>query len=166
VTVRTFPSVAAFAELVGTELGSTDGPVITQDMIDRFGELTGSDDWIHSDPVRAGASEFGGTIAQGDLVVAIIPRLMDRIYKIENVALGLIYGSNRVRFISPIPVDRKLRVTASLIDARERRGGTQVTLEVVVHVEGQEKPVVSAEVVYWYLPSKTEAVPAGHPSSD
>ncbi|MFC9664003.1 MaoC family dehydratase [Nocardia sp. NPDC127606] len=147
---RTFASIDEFARQVGAELGSVDGPVITQAMIDEFGAITGSDDWIHSDPIRARESQFGGTIAQADLVLSMIPRLMDRIYKVEGVAVGLIYGSNRVRFTSPIPVDSRLRLQASMIDAAPKTGGTQVTLKVVVEAEGVEKPVVVAEVVYWY----------------
>ena len=153
---RTFASIDEFAAEVGSDLGSTDGPVITQAMIDQFGALTGSDDWIHSDPIRAQASQFGGTIAQADLVLSMIPRLMDRIYTVEGVAVGLIYGSNRVRFTSPIPVGSKLRLRASMIDAAPKASGTQVTLKVVVDADGVEKPVVVAEVVYWYSPRLIE----------
>lgn len=153
---RTFASVDEFAAQVGADLGCADGPVITQAMIDEFGALTGSDDWIHSDPIRARASQFGGTIAQADLVLSMIPRLMDRIYRVEGVAVGLIYGSNRVRFISPIPVDSKLRLQASMLDATPKTGGTQVTLKVIVRAESVEKPVMVAEVVYWYSPESSE----------
>ena len=154
---RTFASIDAFAEQVGTDLGSADGPVITQTMIDQFGALTGSDDWIHSDPIRARASQFGGTIAQADLVLSMIPRLMDRIYTVEGVEVGLIYGSNRVRFTNPIPVDSRLRLQASMLDAAPKAGGTQVTLKVVVHADRTEKPIMVAEVVYWYSSRRSEA---------
>jgi len=153
---RTFASIDEFAAQVGADLGSADGPVITQAMIDQFGALTGSDDWIHSDPIRARESQFGGTIAQADLVLSMIPRLMDRIYRVEGVAVGLIYGSNRVRFTSPIPVDSRLRVQASMIAAAPKAGGTQVTLKVVVKTIGVEKPVIVAEVVYWYSPQLSD----------
>ncbi len=153
---RTFASIDEFAAQVGADLGSADGPVITQAMIDEFGALTGSDDWVHSDPIRARASQFGGVIAQADLVLSMIPRLMDRIYRVEGVAVGLIYGSNRVRFTSPIPVDSRLRLQASMLDAAPKAGGTQVTLKVVVQAEGVEKPVIVAEVVYWYSPQLSE----------
>jgi acyl dehydratase len=153
---RTFASIDEFAAQVGADLGRADGPVITQAMIDQFGALTGSDDWIHSDPIRARESRFGGTIAQADLVLSMIPRLMDRIYRVEGVAVGLIYGSNRVRFTSPIPVNSRLRLQASMIDASPKGSGTQVTLKVVVEAEGVEKPVVVAEVVYWYSSQPVE----------
>lgn len=154
---RTFASIDEFAAQVGADLGSADGPVITQAMIDQFGELTGSDDWIHSDPIRARESQFGGTIAQADLVLSMIPRLMDRIYTVDGVAVGLIYGSNRVRFTSPIPVDSRLRLEASMLGAVPKAGGTQVTLKVVVHADSIEKPIMVAEVVYWYSPEPSEA---------
>lgn len=153
---RAFASIDEFASEVGADLGSADGPVITQAMIDQFGALTGSNDWIHSDPIRARDSQFGGTIAQADLVLSMIPRLMDRIYTVEGVAVGLIYGSNRVRFISPIPVGSRLRLHASMIDTAPRSGGTQVTLKVVVNADVVEKPVMVAEVIYWYSPQLSE----------
>ena len=147
---RAFASIEDFASQVGKNLGSADGPLITQDMVDQFGALTGSDDWIHSDPIRAGQSPFGGTIAQADLVLSMIPRLMDSIFTVDGVTLGLIYGSERVRFTSPIPVGSKIRLQASMIDASVRPEGTRVTLKVVVEADGVDKPVMIAEPVYWY----------------
>lgn len=147
---RVFSSIDEFALQVGTNLGSAEGPVITQKMIDEFGALTGTDDWTHSDPVRAKDSQFGGTIAQADLVLSMIPRLMDRIFTVEGVALGLIYGSERVRFTNHIPVNSRLRLQASMLNATIKGEGTRVTLKVVVEADTVDKPVVIAEPVYWY----------------
>jgi len=155
-TPRAFASIDELASQVGADLGCADGPIITQDMIDRFGALTGSDEWIHSDPVRAKNSHFGGTIAQADLVLSMIPRLMDRIFTVEGVALGLIYGSERVRFTSPIPVDSKLRLQASVLNARVQGDGTRVTLKVVVETDTVDTPVMIAEPVYWYSAGSAE----------
>lgn len=153
---RIFSNIDEFVAQVGADLGTADGPVITQAMIDDFGALTGSDDWIHSDPVRAKDSQFGGTIAQADLVLSMIPRLMDRIFTVEGVALGLIYGSERVRFTSPIPVNSRLRLKASMLDATIKGEGTRVTLKVVVETDSADKPVMIAEPVYWYSGGSSE----------
>lgn len=153
---RVFASIDEFAAQVGTDLGTADGPVITQDMIDQFGALTGSDDWIHTDPVRAKDSHFGGTIAQADFVLSMIGRLMDRIFTVEGVTLGLIYGSERVRITSPIPVDSQIRLHASMLDAKVQGGGTRVTLKVVVESDKVDKPVLIAEPVYWYSGSSQQ----------
>lgn len=153
---RTFASVQEFAAHAGQDLGSADGPVITQTMIDQFAELTGSDDWTHTDPARAKESQFGGTIAQADLVLSMIPRLMDRIFTVEGVAFGLIYGSERVRFTSPIPVDSKLRLSASMLDATAKGDGTRVTLKVVVESSLVDKPIMIVEPVYYYVHAKDE----------
>lgn len=153
---RVFASIDEFVAQVGTDLGSADGPMITQAMIDEFGALTGSDDWIHSDPIRAKDSQFGGTIAQADLVLSMIPRLVDRIFRVEGVALGLIYGSERVRFTSPIPVNSRLRLQASMLDATIKGDGTRVTLKVVVEADSVDRPVVIAEPVYWYSGRSSE----------
>ena len=155
-TPRVFASVDDLASQVGANLGSAEGPIITQDMIDRFGELTGSDDWIHSDPERAKQSHFGGTIAQADLVLSMIPRLMDRIFIVQGVAVGLIYGSERVRFTSPIPVDSRLHLHVSMLDATVRGDGTRVTLKVVVEADKVDRPIMIVEPVYWYSAASGE----------
>lgn len=155
-TPRAFASIDELASQVGADLGTADGPVITQDMIDQFGALTGSDDWVHSDPIRAKSSRFGSTIAQADLVLSMIPRLMDRIFTVEGVALGLIYGSERVRFTKPIPVDSRLRLRASVVDSRPQGSGTRVTLKVVVETDTVDSPVMIVEPVYWYSASSAE----------
>lgn len=147
---RIFASLEEFAAQVGNDLGSADGPVITQSMIDQFAELTGSDDWIHTDPVRAKKSQFGGTLVHADMVLSLLPRLMDKVYKVEGVTLSLIYGSERVRITSPIPVDSKLRLHVSMLDATVKGDGTRVTLKVVVETDTVDGPVVIAEPVYWY----------------
>ncbi|MGO4860227.1 alpha/beta hydrolase fold domain-containing protein [Arthrobacter sp. 2MCAF14] len=147
---RVFASIDEFASQVGNDLGCADGPVITQAMIDEFATLTGSDDWIHTDPIRAENSQFGGTLVHADLVLSMIPRLMDKIYKVEGVTLSLIYGSERVRITSPIPVDSKLRLSVTMLDATVKGEGVRVTLKVVVETDTVDKPVVIAEPVYWY----------------
>ncbi|WP_455836216.1 alpha/beta hydrolase fold domain-containing protein [Pseudarthrobacter siccitolerans] len=147
---RVFASIDEFASQVGNDLGSADGPVITQAMIDEFAALTGSDDWIHTDPVRAESSRFGGTLVHADLVLSMIPRLIDRIFKVEGVTLGLIYGSERVRITRPIPVNSRLRLHASMLDATDKGDGTRVTLKIVVTLDDLVQPVVIAEPVYWY----------------
>lgn len=147
---RVFASLDEFAAQVGNDLGSADGPVITQPMIDEFAALTGSDDWIHTDPIRAEKSQFGGTLVHADLVLSLLPRLMDKVYKVEGVTLGLIYGSERVRITNPIPVDSQLRLHVSMLDATVKGDGIRVTLKVVVETDTVDKPVVIAEPVYWY----------------
>lgn len=156
---RVFASLDEFAAQVGNDLGSADGPTITQPMIDQFAELTGSDDWIHTDPIRAKNSQFGGTLVHADLVLSLLPRLMDAVYRVDGVTLSLIYGSERVRITNPIPVDSQLRLHVSMLDATVKGDGTRVTLKVVVETDTVDKPVVIAEPVYWYsnAPSRGRA---------
>ena len=165
---RIFASLDEFASQVGNDLGSADGPVITQPMIDQFAALTGSDDWIHTDPVRAKNSQFGGTLVHADMVLSLLPRLMDKVYKVEGVTLGLIYGSERVRITNPIPVDSQLRLHVSMLDATAKGDGVRVTLKVVVETDTVDKPVVIAEPVYWYssAPNLEQSQEAGGAQSD
>lgn len=158
---RVFTSIDEFASQVGNDLGSADGPVITQAMIDEFATLTGSDDWIHTDPVRAKNSKFGGTLVHADLVLSMIPRLIDRIFKVQGVTLALIYGSERVRITRPIPVNSQLRLHASMLDATDKGDGTRVTLRIVVTLDDLEQPVIIAEPVYWYSDAPEHAQEVG-----
>lgn len=160
-SARVFASLDEFASQVGRDLGSVEGPVITQPMIDEFAALTGSDDWIHTDPVRAASSQFGGTLVHADLVLSLLPRLMDKVYHIEGITLSLIYGSERVRITNPIPVDSQLRLHVSMLDATVKGEGLRVTLKVIVETDTVDKPVVIAEPVYWYSSAPRQAEPQG-----
>jgi acyl dehydratase len=137
--------------LVGTEFGTSDWHEVTQTEVNQFADATGDHQWIHVDPERAKAGPFGGTIAHGYLTLSMIPVLMSGVVKVEGVRLGLNYGSNKVRFPSPVPVGSRIRATGVLKEASEVPGGVQAVMEVTVNVEGQDKPACVAETVVRYL---------------
>jgi acyl dehydratase len=149
--MRTVPSMRDLPGLVGTELGTSDWHEVTQTEVNQFADATGDHQWIHVDPERAKAGPFGGTIAHGYLTLSMIPVLMSGVVKVEGVRLGLNYGSNKVRFPSPVPVGSRIRATGVLKEASEVPGGVQAVMEVTVNVEGQDKPACVAETVVRYL---------------
>ncbi len=132
---------------VGEHLGYSDYRLVTQDQVDRFADATGDHQWIHVDPERAAAGPFGGTIAHGYLTLSLIPVLVGSLLRVGGVSMGVNYGSNRVRFTSPVRVGSEVRAGATLASVEEVAGGVQVALEVTVEVRGQEKPACVAETL-------------------
>lgn len=137
---------------VGKEIGVSDWLEITQAQIDTFAQLTGDDHWIHVDTERAKKEmPDGKTIAHGFFTLSLIPFLVRSVYRIQERGKGLNYGSNRVRFVSPVPVNSRVRLRQSIKAAEPVEGGMRITSDCVVEVEGQERPAVVAEflmVVY------------------
>ena len=139
--------VEGLKALVGQHLGYSDWMEITQERVNLFAEATGDHQWIHIDQERAKAGPFGGTIAHGYLTLSLIPAMLPQILKIEGFGMGINYGTNKVRFPSPVPVGAKLRAGASLDEVTEVKGGVQNVITVTFEVEGSAKPACVAEVV-------------------
>jgi acyl dehydratase len=151
-TVTTTPLQPASTQdllaLVGRELGPTMWWEITQSQIDRFADLTGDHQWIHIDPDRARAGEFGGTIAHGLFVLALGPHLLEQLVAFAGFAHTLNYGYDKVRFTAPTPVNSRVRLRAVVDEVRETRPGTAlVTTVQTFEVEGGTKPVCVARSV-------------------
>ena len=134
---------------VGEELGPSEWLTVTQEMIDTFAEATGDHQWIHVDVERAKREMPGGkTIAHGYLTLSLLPRLAPTLMKIEKRKRGLNYGSNKIRFISPVPAGSRIRLRQRLVNAEETKdGGIRVTSEMTIEVEGSERPAMVAETM-------------------
>ncbi|GAA1743988.1 MaoC family dehydratase [Aeromicrobium alkaliterrae] len=145
---RVFSNLDEFKAAVGTELGTSDWVTVTQEQINTFADATGDHQWIHVDPEAAAKGPFGTTIAHGYLTLSLLPVFSEQIYEVHNLAFGVNYGANKVRFPNPVPVDSRLRATATLKEIADIPIGTQATIAFVVEREGAEKPAVVAEVVY------------------
>jgi len=138
---------AQMKESIGTEHVS-DWVEVTQAMIDRFAEATGDDQFIHVDPVRAAETPFGGTIAHGFLTLSLMPMLSARtdLPRLEGARMGVNYGGNSVRFLSPVRSGARVRGRFRLVDFIEKRAGQyQLTHAFTVEIEGQDKPALIAE---------------------
>jgi len=146
--VRTFDNLEAFTAAVGEDLGTSDWLTVTQEKIDGFADATGDHQWIHVDPEKAATGPFGSTIAHGYLTLSLLPVLLEQVYSVGNIAMGMNYGANRVRFPSPVPVGSRLRATGKLLNAKQIAVGTQFVIEATIEREGGDKPVLVAEVVY------------------
>jgi acyl dehydratase len=142
--------LSKFQDLVGQHLGYSEYKLIDQQIIDLFADATGDHQWIHVDVEKAKNGPFGAPIAHGYLTLSLIPALIGQILLVENMAFGVNYGCNKVRFPSPVKVDSKIRLGISVASVEEIEGGAQVNLDAVLETEGSEKPSCVAQVVYRY----------------
>jgi acyl dehydratase len=121
---------------------------VSQAMIDRFAEATGDHQFIHVDPVAAAQTPFGGTIAHGFLTLSLMPLLTSKadMPRVADAKMGVNYGGNKVRFLTPVPSGSKVRGRFKLLSFDEKRPGQyQQSVEFTVEIEGRDKPALIAE---------------------
>ena len=146
-----YSSPAELLDHIGDELGHTDWFSIDQHRIDTFAEATGDHQWIHVDPEAAASGPFGTTIAHGYLTLSITNLFLPQLIEVQNVSMGLNYGTNKVRFPTPVPVNSRVRCSGSITDVTAIEGGVQTVITLVVEVEGGSKPACVVESVSRYL---------------
>lgn len=135
-----------FEALVGQEVGVSDWFEITQERINQFADCTEDWQYIHVDPDAAAKTPFGSTIAHGFLTLSMLSAMVYQMPSMEGVVMGVNYGMNKMRFVSPVPVGAKIRGRFVLDKFEEiRPGEVQTTLAVTVEIDGQEKPALVAE---------------------
>ncbi|HEY0406895.1 MAG TPA: MaoC family dehydratase, partial [Pyrinomonadaceae bacterium] len=146
-------SVAGLREQVGREVSVSDWLEVTQERVNQFAEATDDRQWIHIDPERAASeSPFKQTIAHGFLTLSLLSELSKRALSIGGVKMGINYGLNRVRFISPVPAGARIRGRFTLNALEEIKGGAQATWSVTIEREGGDKPCCAAEwLVRYYV---------------
>lgn len=137
---------------VGAELGPSPWLVMEQERIDAFAEATGDHQWIHVDLERAANGPFGGTIAHGYLTLAMVPLLLEDILRVTGRSSGLNYGMEKVRFINPVRAGASIRMRGSILDVTPRSGGMQYRLELVIELQGAEKPAMAGEFLVLAFP--------------
>ena len=130
-------------KLIGQEAGVSGWIDVTQDMINRFADITGDHQWIHVDVERAKKeTPFGGTIAHGFLTVSLLSRMSAEAVHVKSDAkIRINYGFNKLRFVSPVPAGARIRGHFVPISVKE----DEIIWQVTVEVEGREKPALVAE---------------------
>jgi acyl dehydratase len=145
-------SVAELKELIGQETGVSEWMEITQERVNAFADATGDHQYIHVDPERAKTTFFGGTVAHGYLTLSLIPYLGSQKASGVKISLGgrmgVNYGLNKVRFISPVRVGKRIRMRSKLLAVDEIGDrAVQMTSEQTIEIEGEEKPACIAETL-------------------
>jgi len=142
----TTTTLAELPGLKGQEIGVSDWFEVTQDRVNIFADATGDHQWIHLDAERAAAeSPYGGPIAHGFLTLSLFVPMWSQVLVVTDSTMGINYGLNKVRFPAPVPVGSKVRLTATLVDVEEVKGGLQLVVSGVIEREGSDKPVCVLE---------------------
>jgi acyl dehydratase len=135
--------------LVGQTIGPSDWREVSQDVIDRFADISRDHQWIHVDVERAKtASPFGTTVAHGNLTLSMIDGFRQSLMESSGFRMGVNYGWNKVRFPAPVPSGSRIRASIEVLSVDEIGDGWhQVVQRWTVEVEGSEKPACVAESV-------------------
>ncbi|MGZ4867243.1 MAG: MaoC family dehydratase [Candidatus Angelobacter sp.] len=150
---RILDSPDSLKDLVGQEIAITDWFNVTQERIQQFADATLDHQWIHVDVERARReSPFGAPIAHGFLTLSLLPHFMHEVLQIkQGIRLGVNYGLNRVRFVSPVRAGSNIRARIALQSLKDvPPNGVEVVFNATVEVEGSEKPCCVAEWVARY----------------
>ena len=141
-------NIEDIAGFLGKEVGLTDWIEINQAQINKFADATGDHQYIHVDEDRAAETPFGATIAHGFLTLALLSKLssMNGGIKLKNSVMGINYGLDKVRFVSPVKVNSRVRARFELVSAEEKKPKHYLLKHnVTVEIEGVEKPALIAE---------------------
>jgi acyl dehydratase len=150
-----FEHPSALAASIGKSLGHSDWLEITQQRIDQFADATGDHQWIHVDPERAKAGPFGACIAHGYLTQSLVNHFLPQILEVRGIAMGVNYGSDRVRFPAPVRVGSRIRGSGELIAVETTRdGGVQAVVRVTVEIEGSDRPGCVIDTISRYYPAE------------
>lgn len=146
-----FHSAAEAIAAVGMDLGHSAWLQIDQARIDAFAEATGDHQWIHVDPARAALGPFGKTIAHGYLTFSLVNLFLPELFIGEGMKFAVNYGTNKLRFPSPVPVGSRIRANGRFAAAEMVNEVTlQTTVAISIEIEGQDKPGCIADILGRY----------------
>ncbi|BDM64316.1 putative enoyl-CoA hydratase 1 [Shewanella sp. NFH-SH190041] len=143
-------SAAQLLQSAGLSLGETQWLTITQERVNLFAEATGDHQWIHVDPVKAADGPFGTCIAHGYLTLSLVNQFLPSLLDVENLAMGVNYGCDKVRFPAAVPVGSRLRGRGEIIAVEANGNTVQAVIRVSVEIEGSERPACVVDTISRY----------------
>ena len=146
--MTTIVDYADAAGLAGTDLGTSDWHVVTQEQVNLFADATDDHQWIHVDPERAKDGPFGAPIAHGFLSLSLTVKFWSELFDLTGVSTRVNYGLDKVRFVSPVKVGSRVRMSAVIAEVAEVPGGYQFTVDQTIEIDGAPKPAVVARGLY------------------
>jgi len=149
--------------MTGTALGPTASLRITQERIDQFAEATGDHQWIHVDPAKAAQGPFGKpakaaqgpfgkTIAHGYLTLSLANCFLPELIEVDNVSMGVNYGTEKIRFPAPVPVDSEITASGEIIAVEENKGGYKATIRVTITAQDADRPACIVDTISIFYP--------------
>ena len=135
------------ANYIGVSADPTPWHTITQEQVNQFADCTLDHQFIHVDPERAKQTPFGGPIAHGFLTLSLLSHFAESNgYVIEGHYMGVNYGFEKIRFLTPVPVGSRIRGHAKTLNIVEKKPGQFMsTTEMTVEIEGVAKPALIAQ---------------------
>lgn len=135
------------SQYIGFEPEPTAWHTVTQDQINAFADCTLDKQYIHIDPERAKDSMFGSTIAHGFLSLSMLSHFAEQYSVIiDGFYMGVNYGFDKLRFVSPVPVNSRIRAHAKVLQIEEKKAGQyQIKTEVTIEIEGSKRPAMVCE---------------------
>lgn len=146
--MTTIVDYADAAGLAGTDLGTSDWHVVSQEQVNLFADATDDHQWIHVDPERAKDGPFGAPIAHGFLSLSLTVKFWSELFDVTGVSTRVNYGLDKVRFVSPVKVGSRVRMNAVIAEVTEVAGGYQFTVDQTIEIDGAPKPAVVARGLY------------------
>lgn len=139
--------------LVGQELEPSPWLEITQERVNQFAEATNDHQFIHVDPEKAAKTPFGGPIAHGFLSLSLLSYLNVQTAVIpENLVMGINYGSDKIRYLMPVRVGKRIRSLQKVLEVTEKKPGHWlIKNEVTVEIEGEKTPALIAEILSMWV---------------
>lgn len=145
--MRVFNSLDELAACAGSEIGVSDWVDVDQKRINAFADATGDHQWIHVDPERCQKELGTGTIAHGYLTLSLLAGLSQATYRVDGLKRAINYGSDKVRFLAPVPAGSRLRARFELLEADRQGNRLKARTQATMETEGSDKPALIAEVL-------------------
>lgn len=151
--MRIFDSLDQLRAQTQSVIGVSDWVSVTQERIQAFADITGDQQWIHTDPERARReSRWGTTIAHGYLTLSLIPQLNQQIMRVDGAKASVNYGLDKLRFPAPVPVGARIRSHLTLLAlVNQGEGRYLARYTTCVEIEGDERPACVAENLVMYI---------------
>ena len=145
--------MSEYAEQLGQELGPSSWFEITQQRVNQFADATNDYQFIHVDPEKAAQTPFGGPVAHGFLTLSLVPALLaENAAKIEGLVMAVNYGSDKVRYLAPVPVGGRIRARQKIPEVSEKNPGQWlIKTGVTIEIDGSETPALIAEILGLYI---------------
>ncbi len=134
--------------LKGRTLGPSAWFPVTQDRVDAFARAVEDWHWAHNDVARASRGPFGGTIGHAHLTLSLVPHLFASLVGFGDREDAMFYGYNRVRFPTAVLVGSEVRMRADIVDVVDLGGGEQLTVDLLVEIDGVDRPACAAQAVF------------------
>jgi acyl dehydratase len=152
-TTKAEAAYELFKSAIGADEGAGEWLQVDQDRINQFADVTEDHQFIHVDPEACKTlSPWGVPIAHGFLTLSLLTHLSGSIpqppERFDGILMGVNYGFDKVRFVTPVKVGSRIRASSVLKSADLKDpSNLQIVRTITVEIDGESKPAVVADWV-------------------